>query len=124
MLSAISRYGARVIPTTQQIAADLDRRGQLIEGRLIAQFEQAFAGRVGAPYAVATSYGRMAFAYLLQAYDLPPGSEIIMPALTFWVVPEIARVMGLTPVFVDVDPETYTLSPIAFEAAVTERTRM
>ena len=124
MLSAISRYGARVIPTTQQIAADLDRRGQLIDGPLIAQFEQAFAERVGAPHAVATSYGRMAFAYLLQAFDLPPGSEVIMPALTFWVVPEIARVMGLTPVFVDVDPDTFTISPVAFEAAVTDLTRM
>jgi len=124
MLSAISRYGVRVIPTTQQIAADLDRRGELIDGPLIAQFELAFAERVGVAHAVATSYGRMAFAYLLQAYDLPPGSEVIMPALTFWVVPEIARVSGVTPVFVDVDPETFTLSPSAFEAAITERTRM
>jgi len=124
MLKAISRYGARVIPTTQQIAADLERRGELIEGPLIAEFEQAFVDRVGAPHAIATSYGRMAFKYLLQAFDLPPGSEVIMPALTFWVVPEMARVSGLTPVFVDVDPDTYTLSPIAFEAAVTDRTRM
>src|SRR5262245_20708983 len=124
MLKAISRYGARVIPTTQQIAADLERRGQLIEGPLIAEFERAFADRVGVQDAVATSYGRMAFKYLLQAYDLPPGSEVIMPALTFWVVPEIARVSGLTPVFVDVDPDTFTLSPGALEAAITGRTRM
>src|SRR4030095_5254618 len=124
MLNAISRYGARVIPTTQQIAADLDRRGALIEGPLIAEFERAFADRVGVPHTVATSYGRMAFLYLLQAYDLPPGSDVIFPALTFWVVPEIARVAGLTPVFVDVEPETFTLSPRALDAAVTERTRM
>jgi len=124
MLKAISRYGARVIPTTQQITADLERRGELIEGPLIAQFERAFADRIGMPHAIATSYGRMAFKYLLQAYDLPPGSEVIMPALTFWVVPEIVRVSGLTPVFVDVDPETFTLCPVAFEAAVTDRTRM
>jgi perosamine synthetase len=124
MLNAISRYGTRVIPTTQQIAADLDRRGQLIEGPLIAQFERAFADRVGVPHAIATSYGRMAFTYLLQAYDLPAGSEVIMPALTFWVVPEIARVSGMTPVFVDVDPDTFTLSPEALEAAITERTRV
>jgi perosamine synthetase len=124
MLNAISRYGARVIPTTQQLAADLDRRGQLVEGPHIAEFEHAFAQRVGTTHAIATSYGRMAFLYLLQAYDLPPGSEVIFPALTFWVVPEIARVAGLTPVFVDVEPETFTLSPRALDAAVTERTRM
>jgi perosamine synthetase len=124
MLKAISRYGARVIPTTQQIAADLERHGQLIEGPHIAEFERAFADRIGISHAIATSYGRMAFKYLLDAYDLPPGSEVIMPALTFWVIPEIARVSGLIPVFVDVDPDTFTLSPVAFEAAVTDRTRM
>jgi len=124
MLKAISRYGARVIPNTQQIAAALDRRGAMIQGDSIAAFERAFADRVGTPHAIATSYGRMAFKYLLEAYDLPPGSEVILPALTFWVVPEIVRVSGLTPVFADVDPETFTLDPRAFEAAITPLTRM
>src|SRR5690242_13623420 len=124
MLKAISRYGARVIPTTQQIAADLARRGELIEGPEIARFARTFADRIGMTHAIATSYGRMAFKYLLQGYDRPPGSEVIPPALTFWVVPEIVRVSGLTPVFVDVDPEAFPLCPVAFEAAVTERTRM
>ena len=41
MLKAISRYGARVIPTTQQLSAELQRRGQLIQGPHIAEFEQA-----------------------------------------------------------------------------------
>jgi dTDP-4-amino-4,6-dideoxygalactose transaminase len=124
MLNAISRYGARVIPNTQQIAAELDRCGELIEGPLIAEFEHAFAERLGIPHAVATSYGRMAFRYLLQAFDLSAGSEVVFPALTFWVVPEIARMSGLTPVFADIDPNTFTLCPQSFEAAITERTRM
>ena len=53
----------------------------------------------------------------------PEGSEIIVPALTFWVVPEIARVAGLTVVFADVDPITFTLSPAAMERAITPNTR-
>ena len=65
----------------------------------------------------------MAFLYLLDALGLPRGSEIIFPALTFWVVPEIARVAGLTPVFADVDPVTFNLDPAAFERAITPRTR-
>jgi perosamine synthetase len=124
MLKAISRYGARVIPNTQQIAGELDRRGALIEGPYIAEFERAFADRLGVSNAVTTSYGRMAFRYLLQAFDLPAGSEVIFPALTFWVVPEIARISGLTPVFADIDPNTFGLCPQSFEAAITERTRM
>jgi len=124
MLKAISRYGARVIPNTQQLAADLQRRGQLVLGPHIARFEHAVACRLGVDEVVTTSYGRMAFHYLLTSLNLPPGSEAIFPSLTFWVVPEIARVSGVTPVFADVDPTTFTLSPRAFEQAITERTRV
>jgi len=55
--------------------------------------------------------------------DFPPGSEIIVPALTFWVVPEIARVAGLKVVFADIDPATFTLCPRAVERAITPNTR-
>ena len=65
----------------------------------------------------------MALYFILKSLDLPPGSEIIVPALTFWVVPEITRVAGLTPVFADVDPATFTLSPAAMERVITPNTR-
>jgi len=123
MLTAVPRYGARVIPNTEQIIAGLKASGQLVEGPQVAAFERALAARVGARHAVSASYGRMAFLYLLDALGLPRGSEIIFPALTFWVVPEIARVAGLTPVFADVDPVTFNLDPGAFERAITPRTR-
>ena len=125
MLTAISRYGARVLPNTEQLVAGCKARGEFIQGPQIAQFEAAFARRVGmeAPRAIAASYGRMAFYYVLKALDLPPGSEIVVPALTFWVVPELARVAGLKVVFADVDPATFTLDPQAFERAVTPNTR-
>ncbi len=58
-----------------------------------------------------------------QALDFPPGSEIIFPALTFWVVPEIARSCGLRPVFVDIHPRTYNIDPSLIEASITPRTR-
>jgi perosamine synthetase len=121
-LSAIPRYGARVIPNTEQTIAAMRAAAQLVAGPHIARFEKAFATRMAAKYAVATSYGRMAFYYLVQALQLPKGSEIIFPALTFWVIPELARVAGLKPVFVDVDPRLFTLDPCAFERAITSRT--
>src|SRR5205823_3394786 len=63
------------------------------------------------------------FYYLLKALDLPAGSEIIFPSLTFWVVPELARVAGLTVVFADVDPRTFNIDPDSAERLVTDRTR-
>jgi len=125
MLTAISRYGARVLDNTEEIAAGCKARGEFIQGPQIAQFEAEFARRHGMEprHAVTASYGRMAFHYILEAFDFPAGSEIIFPALTFWVMPAIARGLGLTPVFADVDPATFTIDPAAVERAITPHTR-
>jgi len=122
MLTAISRYGARVVANTVQRINALEQQGQLVEGPHIAAFETAFAARLGGVHAVSTSYGRMAFFYILRALEFPPGSEIIMPALTFWVMPEIARQAGLVPVFADVDPVTFNITAATVERVVTPRT--
>jgi dTDP-4-amino-4,6-dideoxygalactose transaminase len=123
MLTAISRYGARVLPDTERIVEDCRRRGTLVRGAQLAEFEEAFARRAGGGRAIAASYGRMAFFYILQALQLPPGSEIVIPALTFWVVPALARAAGLKVVFADVDPQTFNIDPDSFERAITARTR-
>ena len=123
MLKAVSRYGARESPRASEVIEACRQRGELVQGPQIEKFEQAFALRHGSGRAIAASYGRMAFYYILEALDLPAGSEIVFPALTFWVVPEIARVRGLTVVFADVDPRTFVLDPESFERAITPRTR-
>jgi dTDP-4-amino-4,6-dideoxygalactose transaminase len=123
MLTAISRYGPRVIPNTMQIIGDLKKRGQFVEGPHLEEFEQAFAARLGpGVYAASASYGRMAFFYILQAMDFPRGSEVVFPALTFWVIPEIARVLGLEPVFADVDPVSFNMTADSIERVLTPRT--
>src|SRR5439155_10884 len=125
MLTAISRYGARVLPNTEEIVAGCKARGEFIQGPDISRFEAAFARRSGVPpsHAVVASNGRMAFYYILKALALPAGSEIVVPALTFWVVPELARVAGLTVVFADVDPATFTMDPQSLERAISPATR-
>lgn len=123
MLTAISRYGVRSVPEADRIIQNCQRRSQLIEGPHIEAFERAFEKRLGSGTAIATSYGRMAFFEILRALELPVGSEIVVPALTFWVIPELARTAGLRPVFADVDPLTFTLDPAALERAITPKTR-
>ena len=122
MLTAVCRYGPRVVEDTRAIVEGCRARGELVSGPEIRRFEDAFAARVGSAHAISASYGRMAFYYILQALNLPPGGEVILPALTFWVIPEMVRVAGLTPVFADVDSTTFTIDPRALERAVTERT--
>lgn len=121
MLTAICRYGPRVVPDTRAIIARCRARGEIVHGPDIRHFERACAAYVGAADGVSTSFGRMALYYILQALDLPSGGEVIVPALTFWVVPEIVRAAGLTPVFADVDPRTFTLDPASLERAITPR---
>lgn len=120
---AISRYGARVFSETEDIVAGCRARGEFIRGPQIAEFEDALARYVGGGTAVTSAYGRMAFFYILKALDLPPGSEIIFPSLTFWVVPELAKAAGLTVVFADVDPKTFTIDPKSAERLITDKTR-
>src|SRR6478736_702615 len=124
-MAAIARFGSRVVPETQQIIQECRAKKQLVHGPSIEAFEQAFARFLGSGHVrtCSTEYGRMALYFILKSMDFPPGSEIIVPAFTFWVVPEIARVAGLTPVFADIDPVTFTLSPAALERAITPRTR-
>lgn len=124
-MAAIARFGTRVVPEKDLIIQECRANGQLVHGPHIEAFEAEFATLLGGGHVrtCSTEYGRMALYFILKALDLPPGSEIIVPALTFWVVPEIARVAGLRPVFADVDPTTFTLSPAAVERAITPQTR-
>jgi dTDP-4-amino-4,6-dideoxygalactose transaminase len=124
-MAAIARFGTRMVPEREQIIRECKQKGQLVEGPHVAAFEEEFSRFLGGGHvrAVSTEYGRMGLYFILKALDLPAGSEIIVPALTFWVVPEITRAAGLTPVFVDIDPATFTMSPEAAERAITPNTR-
>src|ERR1043166_551761 len=123
MMRAIARYGVRSLPGDEKEIIAAFRRGEAVDGPAIAEYENRFAEYHGMGYACSASFGRMACYYLLRALELPAGSEIIFPALTFWVVPEIARRAGFKPVFVDVDPQTFNINPALIDAAITENTR-
>src|SRR5437868_1361077 len=122
-LRTIARYGVRSVPGDEKEIVAAFKRSEAVDGPAIAEYEGRFAEYHDIEHATAASFGRMACYYILRALDLPEGSEIIFPALTFWVVPEIARRAGLRPVFVDVDPTTFNLDPTKIEAAITEHTR-
>src|SRR5437762_13173616 len=123
MIRTIARYGARHVPGSMFASLKAIRHGEGLSGPSIQEFEKRFADYHGMQHAISASYGRMAFYYILKALDLPRDSEIIFPALTFWVVPEMARVLGFRPKFVDIDPGTFNMDPAKFEAAITPNTR-
>jgi perosamine synthetase len=89
----------------------------------ITRFENTFADYLGIKYAVSTSSGTGALHLALAALGIGPGDEVIVPDLT-WVASANAVVYaGGTPVFADVQPDSWCLDPEAFEAAITPRTK-
>jgi dTDP-4-amino-4,6-dideoxygalactose transaminase len=104
------------------IARILDTSAFIL-GREVADFEAAFAQFVQAGGAVGVASGTAALHLSLQAAGVRPGDEVITTAHTFIATAEAISHAGATPVFVDIDPETFNLAPDRIEAAITPRTR-
>ncbi|MCX7747696.1 MAG: DegT/DnrJ/EryC1/StrS family aminotransferase [Clostridia bacterium] len=87
------------------------------------QFEQAFAKFNKAPYSITTTNGSSSLVIALEALGVGPGDEVIIPALT-WVATAIAVCdVNATPVFVDIDPNTYCISGAEVKKAITSKTK-
>jgi dTDP-4-amino-4,6-dideoxygalactose transaminase len=98
-------------------------RQQFIMGPEVGQLETGVATLCQTRYAVGCASGTDALLLPLKALDLQPGDEVITPAFTFFATAGTVHNAGGTPVFVDIEPETFNVSPEAIEAAITPRTR-
>ncbi len=96
--------------------------GMLVQGPEVAAFEHEFADLVAGHTCVAVNSGTSALHLGLLALGIGPGDEVIVPSFTFAATANSVALAGATPVFADIDPETYCLDPAAVEAAVSERT--
>jgi dTDP-3-amino-3,4,6-trideoxy-alpha-D-glucose transaminase len=97
--------------------------GWFVLGPELEAFEAEFAAAAGMAHAVGVASGTDAIALLLRAAGMPPGAEVLVPALTSPFTALAVLAAGARPVFVDVEPERLTLDPAACEAAITSRTR-
>ena len=91
--------------------AETIRSGWITQGPRVAEFEKAFAGRVGAAHAVAVSNCTTALHLALVASGIGPGDEVIAPPHSFIATANPILYCGARPVFVDIDPETLNLDP-------------
>ncbi|MFN7898614.1 MAG: DegT/DnrJ/EryC1/StrS family aminotransferase [Synechococcaceae cyanobacterium] len=114
----------------EQLGEDLDqavlsvlRSGQYIGGATIARFEQAFASTCGVPHAVGCNSGTDALILALRGLDIGPGDEVITSSFSFFATAEAISAVGATPVFVDVEEDSYLIDPERIEAAITPASR-
>jgi len=96
---------------------------KFIQGTYAADFETEFARLQGSTFAVGCSNGTSALFLALKALGIGEGDEVITTPNTFIATAEAICHVGATPVFVDIDPDTYTLDPSLIEARITGKTR-
>lgn len=97
--------------------------GQLAQGAQVAAFEVQFGAWVQAPLAVAVNSGTAALHLALLAHGIGPGDEVITSSFSFIASANAVLYTGATPVFADIEPESFNISAETIEAAITPRTR-
>lgn len=91
--------------------------------KYLTQFETAFAEYIGVKYAIATSSCTGALQIALMALEVGDGDEVIVPDLTWVATANAVRYVGATPVFADIDAQSWTLDPASFESLITPKTK-
>ena len=92
--------------------------GKYILGPEVKELEQKLAEFTGADYAVGVASGTDALLMPLMAYEIGPGDAVFCPPFTFIATAEVVKLLGATPVFVDIDAKTYNLDATKLEEAI------
>ncbi|NES81241.1 MAG: DegT/DnrJ/EryC1/StrS family aminotransferase [Moorea sp. SIO2B7] len=97
--------------------------GRYIGGTVVTDFEKQFAQYIGVSESVACNSGTDALYLAMRALNIGEGDEVIIPTFTFIATAEIITRVGATPVFVDIEPETFNIDLNQLEAAITSQTK-
>src|SRR4051794_24943212 len=114
---------ARIREELLRVMQEVADGGTYVLGPKVAEFEKAFAAYVGTRHCVAVNSGTSALHLALIAAGVGPGDEVITVPMTFIATSWAISYVGATPVFVDVDPETYTMDVAHVERRITPRTK-
>ncbi|MBN2480868.1 MAG: DegT/DnrJ/EryC1/StrS family aminotransferase [Bacteroidales bacterium] len=114
----------------RKIRTEIDRAMQqviessaFIKGPEVKAFEQELARYMNAKNVISCGNGTDALQISLMALGLKPGDEVITPAFTFGATVEVIALLGMKPVFADVDPGTFNMDLNSLERAITSKTR-
>jgi dTDP-4-amino-4,6-dideoxygalactose transaminase len=113
------RYTAEL---RERIAAVIEG-GRYILGPEVEAFEQEFADYLGARHCIGVANGTEAITIALKALGIGPGDEVVLPSFTFYATAEATVNAGAKPVFCDIDPDTYCVTPETVERALTPGTK-
>jgi perosamine synthetase len=112
-----------VDPDIKMAVEQVLESGRYIKGDNLKLFEQDFANFCHTRYAVGVSSGTSAILLSLMALGIRQGDEVIVPSHTFIATVSPVKFLGATPVYVDIDPATYTIDPVKIETAISKNTK-
>jgi dTDP-4-amino-4,6-dideoxygalactose transaminase len=98
------------------------RSGMVVQGPEVAAFEEEFSALVGGRHCVAVNSGTSALHLSLIALGIGPGDEVLVPSFSFAASANAVRLVGADPVFVDIEPDHFTMDPDAAAAAIGPKT--
>src|SRR6266481_2684154 len=122
LLDLVAQYRTikdEVLPAVQAVIESQ----QFVMGPAVPRLESAVAQLAHAKHGIACASGTDAVLLPLKALDLEPGDEVITTPFTFFATAGTIHNAGGTPVFVDIEPDTFNIDPAAVERALTSRTR-
>jgi perosamine synthetase len=110
-------------PEEAAAMAEVVASGWVAQGPRVAEFERAFADRIGTDHGVAVSSCTTALHLALVLAGIGPGDQVVVPSLSFIATANAARYVGATPVFADVDAATLNLTAATIDRVLTSATR-
>ena len=117
------RQYATIGAEVEKAVCDVLRSGSYILGPNAKALEQELADFIGCKYTVGLNSGTDALHLALRALDIGAGDEVITVAFTFVATTEAIGIVGVKPVFVDIDEDTFNMDASKLEAAITPRTK-
>ena len=114
----------------QALKSSIDKRvqrvldhGQYIMGPEVRELEERLESRIGTRHCITVSSGSDALLIALMALDVGPGDEVVTTPFTFAATSEVIALLGATPVYIDVEPDTCNMDPNLLAAAINSRTK-
>lgn len=119
----LSAQYQKIKPEIDKAISEVINSTAFINGPAVKEFQVALEKYLGVKHVIPCANGTDALQISMMALGLKPGDEVIAPDFTFIATAEVIALLGLTPVLVDVEPDTFNISPEAIKKAITPRTR-
>jgi dTDP-4-amino-4,6-dideoxygalactose transaminase len=122
MVDLVGQY-KKIKPEVDEAIIGIMNNASFINGPAVRQFQENLQNYLNVKHVIPCANGTDALQVALMALGLQPGDEVITTSFTFIATAEVIALLKLTPVLVDVDPETFNITPEAIENAVTPKTK-